>query len=118
MLQKFILIIFYVLPVAALGQAAEQPYFPIAAADPGGLAISHENAVFVPSDFGNLGMDESAKCDGNFFQPVARKDTYGQPVFKEPLYLSSMVWHTGKRMGASAIGSILYMGADDAFAYA
>jgi hypothetical protein len=99
---KFILLIYYLLPFAVFGQTAVTPYYPIAESAPVGLVYYPEYNVVIP---------------GSAHFPAAWQEEFRQPVYNEPLSLTSMILRDDSKMSASVTGAVVYTGGDDVFAY-
>jgi len=104
---KFVLILYYLVPFAVLGQTVLTPN-PIVESVPFGLKHSPENNV----------------APGSLYFPAAWNFVYdswnnafGQPVYTESLSLTSMIRRDDNKTGASAIGGVIYAGSDDVFAF-
>ena len=143
MSSKFVLILCHLLPFAIFGQTVVIPYRPIAEATPVGLVYSWENNTFVPgvlhfpaawnyvydsyqynSWFAKEGGPAMRGEEGfgqysdDYSRPLAWNESFEQPVYREPLSLTSMIRRGDNKMGASRIGGVVYTGSDDVFAYA
>ena len=140
---KFVLTLYYLLPFAVFGQTVVAPNYPRAEFVPVGLGYYSENNAFLPGSLHfpgalnyvydgyqyNSGFPESsgpARQNGEGFpqygdvysQPLGWKETFGQPVYREPISIKGMIRRDDNIMGASATGGLVYTGGDDVFAYA
>jgi hypothetical protein len=139
---KFVLILYYLLPFAAFGQTLVS-YRPSIESTPSGLVYYSENNAFLPGSLHfpgarnyvynsyqyNSGFPVSGdptRQDGEGFpqygddysRPLGWKETFGQPIYREPISLKGMIRRDDNKMGASATGGLVYTGGDDVFAYA
>ncbi len=131
MSNKFILILYYLLPFTVFGQSVitlnlqkiesgplgqvyyaankHVSYFPVWAS-PASLASPASPA----------GQDEERAhqySEAASWRPDPNED-FGQHIYSEPLSVISVIRHNGNRMGVSAAGGVIYTGHDDVFAYA
>jgi hypothetical protein len=143
MVPKFVLILYYLLPFAAFGQTVVTPYRPLAESTPFGLVYYPEDNVFVPAnlhfptawnyvyysyqynsgfpEFGGPARqngEEFAPYGDDYSRPPGWKETFGQPVYREPISLEEVIRRDDNKMGASATGGLVFTGGDDVFAYA
>ena len=140
---KFVLILYYLVPFAAFSQTAVTLYRPLAGSTPFGLVSYTENDVFVPGSLhfpaawnyvydsyqynsvfpvsgGATGQDGEGlpQYGDDYSRPLGWKETFGRPIYREPISLKVMIGHDDNKMGASATGGLVYTGSDDVFAYA
>jgi hypothetical protein len=140
---KFVLILYYLLPLAVFGQTIVAPNYPRAEFVPFGLGYYPEKNIVVPGrlhfpvaqnfvydsighNFDFLTSGESATQDkeavlqygDDYFHSLGWKETFERPVYSEPISLKGMIRRVDNRMGASATGALVYTGGDDVFAYA
>ncbi|HMI63477.1 MAG TPA: hypothetical protein VK518_21325 [Puia sp.] len=106
MSSKFVLILYYLLPLAGFGQTAVTPGYQRVESAPAVRNYYHpEN---------NLDIWGKAR-----FPPVnVNFPVFGQLVYREPLTWTSMIRPKEKKTGVSAAGGLVYTGSDDVFAYA
>src|ERR1700733_8298057 len=115
MSRKFLLFLYYSLPLAIFGQTVVAPNRASAEFAPFGLGYYPQNNIFVPGrlhfpadwnfiydsyqhnsgfpesdDFATQGGEAFSQYGEEYSRPLGWKEGFGQPVYREPLSLTSM----------------------------